>query len=374
MTLIKLFSALPFVFLIAVAGWTQNPVVKIDPASISVDAGETFTVNVAINDADNLRGISVKVEFDPLILEANKISSGGFLSGFGQTFSFSDKNNTEGWAQYDESILGSGDMAQGDGIICKIDFEALANGVSALTIVTADLRDRDNMPVEAEIQHGTVMVGGSAVVVQMYAALEGPFDATNGVMRTQLSERNLVPSTSPYSSAPETVSSVPDNVVDWVLVQLRQTPSGSTIAEKSCFLKNDGTIVQADGQANLTFWDVEEGSYYLVLAHRNHLSQMSANAVALSSIATEFDFSASTSNIYGGQAKLLNASPPVYGLYAGDGEKNGQINQMDVNGVLENRDTVAYSAFDYNLSGIVTVGDVDYADNNGGTSTNVPAN
>lgn len=354
--------------------FSQTPLVKIDPATVSTDVGETFSVDVAIEGAEELRGVSVKIEFDPAILEALSISSGGFMSGFGQTFSFSEKNNDEGWVQYDESILGSGDMAAGSGVICSIEFEAIANGVSALTFTTADLRDRDNSPITTDLENGTVMVGGSAVVVQLYAALEGPFDADNGVMFKHLAERDFLPLSSPYSSAPETVESLPANVVDWVLVQLRETPTGSTVAEKSCFLKTDGTVIQADGQANLTFWDIEEGSYYIVLDHRNHISIMSAEAVALSSEATEFDFSSSASNVYGGEAKLLNANPPVYGMFAGDGDASGQVEQVDQDNVLQDRDTSGYEANDYNLSGIVTVSDTDYAASNVGTLTNVPAN
>jgi hypothetical protein len=265
-------------------------------------------------------------------------------------------------------------MAQGSGTVCEIKFEAVGPGASSLTFDTADLRDFDNMPITTTTQNGSVLVGGSAVVLQLYAALEGPFDTENGIMRTDLAEANLIPLDSPYSSAPETVTAIPNDVVDWILVQLRASASGATVAEMSCFLQNDGAVIQADGQTNLTFWNVEEASYYVVLAHRNHLSVMTADPVALSGTAAEFDFSASPSELYGGQAKLLYSAPPVYGLFAGDGEKSGQINQTDVDGVLQHRDLVDYSNFDFNLSGIVTISDVDKANGNDGTSTNVPAN
>ncbi len=260
--------------------------VKVDPASVSADVGETFTVHIEIENTNNLRGISVKIAFDPAVIQANKVTSGGFMQSFGQTFAFSDKDNQEGWVQYDESILGSGDMGQGSGTVCKIEFEAIGLGSTALTFDTADLRDFDNMPITCTVQNGAVLVGGSAVVVQLYAALEGPFDAANGIMRTDLVDRNLVPLTSPYNTAPQTAATIPEDVVDWVLVQLRASAAGSTVAAKSCFLKNDGAIVQADGQVNLTFMNVDEGTYYIVLSHRNHLAVMSANVLALSGTAT----------------------------------------------------------------------------------------
>ncbi len=348
--------------------------VKIDPASTSVDVGEIFTVDVLVEDALNMRGVSVKVGFDPTVLNVQGVTSGGFMSSFGQTFSFSEKNNDEGWVQYDESILGSGDMAEGGGTVCHLEFEAIAAGSSALTFLVADLRDNDNMSIETTTEDGLVMVGGSAVVVQLYAALEGAFDAAHGVMRTDLRERDVLPLDSPYDSAPESVTAIPENVVDWVLVQLRQSAAGATVAEKSCFIKNDGSVIQADGQTTLTFWGVDAGSYHIVLSHRNHLSAMSADAVALNDQATEFDFSASASNVYGGEAKMLNQNPPVYGLFAGDGDDDGEISQTDIDGVLNNRDLLDYSSFDFNMSGIVTISDVDYANGNSGTQTNVPAN
>ncbi len=373
MKLLKIMMILACCLLTTMPSLSQTHV-KIEPASSSADVGDTFTINVEIESASNLRGVSVKIGFDPAILSAKSISSGGFMQGFGQTFSFSDKDNVEGWAQYDESILGSGDMAQGSGIVCKMTFEAIGTGSSSLTLLTADLRDANNMPITRTTDDGVVLVGGSAVVVRLIAALEGPFDTEKGFMRTQLADRDLVPLNSPYGDAPETVNAIPENVVDWVLVQLRQSPSGATIASKSCFLKSDGLVIQADGQGSLMFWGVDDGSYYIVLSHRNHLDAMSANAIPLNGTTTEFDFSTSASNLYGSQAKLLNANPPVYGLFAGDGNGDGQINQTDVNGVLDSRDSLDYSNFDYNMSGIVSISDVDFANNNGGTSTKVPAN
>ncbi len=376
MKLFKLFQimALCLVLLPIMPLFSQSPIVKIEPAGVSVDVGETFTVNVDIEGASNLRGISIKIGFDPEILTAQSISSGGFLSAFGQTFSFSDKNNEEGWTQYDESILGSGDMADGDGIVCQITFESVGLGSSPLAFTTADLRDDDNIPIDTATEDGTVIVGGSAVLVQVTVALEGPYDAEKSAMATRLKEQNLIPLNSPYDDAAESVGSIPDDVVDWVLVQLRKSPTGATVAEKSCFLKSNGSVVQTDGQVALTFQDVEEGGYYLIVQHRNHLAVMSAEKAALSATATAFDFTKSLSKYYGGQAKLLKNNPDVFGMYAGDGDKDEQIGQMDKAGVLSNRDTVNYSTFDYNCSGIITISDMDYAVSNTGKSTNVAEN
>ena len=154
MKLFKQTVIMALCFLItAVPAWSQSNV-KMEPASVSADVGETFTVKVEIENTNNLRGISVKVAFDPAVVQAQQIIGGAFMRSFGTTFAFSDKDNTEGWAQYDESILGSGDMAQGSGTVCEIEFEAVGPGASSLTFDTADLRDFDNMPIPATTESG----------------------------------------------------------------------------------------------------------------------------------------------------------------------------------------------------------------------------
>ncbi|MBN1558871.1 hypothetical protein JW998_01385 [candidate division KSB1 bacterium] len=371
----KLIFSLYFILWIAAPGWAQSAVVKMDPASVSTDVGETFVVNVAIENASNLRGISVKIDFNPAILQVQKINSGGFMSGFGQTFSFSNKNNTEGWVQYDESILGSGDMAEGAGVVCNIEVKAITNGVSSLTIITADLRDRDNMPITSEVKNATVMVGGSAVLAKVKVMLEGPYNVNASAMITRLQEQELIPLASPYAQAPQTVTFIPEGIVDWILIELRTSAAGLTVAQKSCFLQNNGHVVEPQNQSEiLTFFDLDAGDYYIVLRHRNHLAAMSATAVPLNSSTPplyEFDMK---SKYYGDDAKQLNDAGTLFGMYAGDGDASGEVTATDKNNVLSHRDQTDYLSSDYNLSGFVTISDIDFAAANTNVSTHVPAN
>jgi len=115
---------------------------------------------------------------------------------------------------------------------------------------------------------------------------------------------NLVPLAQPFNSAAygsyagaESVGSIPNGVVDWVLLELRRTTTGSLvnagpasvpgsgatlIGRRAAFLKFDGSIVGTNGtDTALQFNIADEGQYFLVVYHRNHLPIMTSTANAL---------------------------------------------------------------------------------------------
>ncbi|MFZ1289608.1 MAG: CRTAC1 family protein [Melioribacteraceae bacterium] len=112
--------------------------------------------------------------------------------------------------------------------------------------------------------------------------LEGSYDAANNNMRDDINSSILL--TSPYSEDPRTVSDVPANIVDWVLVELRTSANGSAVASKSAFLRNDGKIVADDGTTEYIEIDAAVGDYYIVVKHRNHLTVMSTDPVHVDNI------------------------------------------------------------------------------------------
>ncbi len=149
--------------------------------------------------------------------------------------------------------------------------------------------------------------------------LEGSF--ASGSMTTTLNSNGDLPIHQPYNAAPwnhnggELVSDldaspengIPDfyennpDIVDWILVELRTGIDASTkVAQRSGFVKSDGTVVGPDGTSPLRF-GVKEGSYYIVVSHRNHLPVMSANPVPFTNAAvTNYDFTTGSDKYYGG--------------------------------------------------------------------------
>ncbi len=116
--------------------------------------------------------------------------------------------------------------------------------------------------------------------------LEGSY-LSNQVMSNELSIAGAIPNNQPFNQSPwnysgnENVSTIPSNIVDWVLVSLRSDiDKSSTVVSRAGFVKSDGTVVELDGSSPLTF-PVAEGNYYIVVEHRNHLSIMSSTKVPI---------------------------------------------------------------------------------------------
>lgn len=194
------------------------------------------------------------------------------------------------------------------------------------------------------------------VKVRTRIFLEGPY-TFDSEMDTILKENGVIPLQSPYNQDPRFVESIPDSTVDWVLVQLRKIKTGHPIISRSCFLRKDGYIITEENTTADFF--VEEGDYYIVVRHRNHLDVMSSSAVSLSRVTSDYDFTTGTDQYEGIDAVQLETG--VYGMYAGDGNESGIVTISDANLALSNRDNVGYEISDYNLSGIVTISDVNHA-------------
>ena len=196
--------------------------------------------------------------------------------------------------------------------------------------------------------------------VKLKVFLQGPYDATGDSMSTALNES--IPKTSPYTEDERTVSSIPADIIDWVLVELRSTVDGSAVVSRSAFLHKDGRIVADDGTTLYIEMSTSAGDYFIVIKHRNHLAVESDEAHTLSSgSSTLYDFTVDESTAYdkyyGGDASLLESS--VYGMYAGDSNQSGIITNSDKDGIISDLNKAGYYEADTNCSGIITNSDKD---------------
>lgn len=201
-----------------------------------------------------------------------------------------------------------------------------------------------------------------AVTLESTVFLQGAYEAP-GRMRNTLQASGWLPTAQPYGGAPwhytgdEALSAGEwadtTAIVDWVLVQLRTAPAVETaIATRAALLLRDGRIAGVDGQA-LRFDDVSPGHYYVVVRHRNHLPVMSAAPVDFTSGSARYDFSAAPSQGYGFDP-MVRLADGRYGLYAGDADGNGQIQNSDKNSYWwPSVGKAGYEAADFNLNGQV---------------------
>ena len=145
----------------------------------------------------------------------------------------------------------------------------------------------------------------SNVLLKVKIFLEGAYNSTTKEMTMNINGQ--LPLTSPYSEDPRNVSSVPPQAVDWILIQLRNTATGSAITSKSVFINKDGKLINDNGTSKDIELTAPEGNYFIVIKHRNHLAVMSTNAISLNSTAsTSYDFTTGSEKFYGtGGAKQI---------------------------------------------------------------------
>ncbi len=239
--------------------------------------------------------------------------------------------------------------------------------------------------VFSDFQGGKFALGTLPLVLtDIIAFMEGPYDSDS--MNTYLRQNALLPLAQPYSGEPwnytgtETVSSVPSGVVDWVLVELRTgTSASSMIGQRTGFLLSDGHIVDTDGVSPLTFKEVEDGDYYVVIYNRNHCAIMSATPLSFAnSEATGYDFASDLDNYYGGATAAAELESEVWGMWSSDINNDGQITTSDYTLWYNSARTgdSGYLETDINYDGQVTTSDYTIWYNNArvGASSGVPEN
>ncbi len=214
------------------------------------------------------------------------------------------------------------------------------------------------------------------VFVEIKICLEGPYKASGDTMNTALNASGYIPKTSPYPEDPRTVSTVPSNVVDWVLIQLRAKADSATVAFRSAFVNKNGMVVAENGLETKIEMNAVEGYYFIVIKHRNHLAVMGAEHVELkNSGAILFDFTLNKNQYYGTDA-CKELRPNLWGLWAGDINQDKQITTMDYTSWYNSAriGDYGYKLTDMNFDGQVTTIDYTLWYNNTrlGASSKVP--
>jgi hypothetical protein len=189
----------------------------------------------------------------------------------------------------------------------------------------------------------------TCVTFNLKAILEGPYSTTTGKMTTTLNQRGLLPGQSPiglfaiptangqpYTGAPWNYSGTevmplagyPATVTDWVLVSLRTSETkASTVFRAAALLHEDGSITFTSPCIN-----VPNGSYYVLVEHRNHTGVMSPTPVPIVNGTLTHDFTLGDS--------YITTNPPSFGqktkggkyvMYAGDLKKANSADNYDIN-------------------------------------------
>ena len=263
--------------------------------------------------------------------------------------------STDGGATFTSTVSGGVYSNVTTATLSIIGVTAAMNGYQYRCVVT---------PGGATSTAGVLTVNPLKVNVKVI--LQGPYNNA-GAMAVVLRAKAYFPLAQPYNTAPwnyagtESVASVPANVVDWVLVELRSgTASSTTVMKKAGFVLSDGSVVGTDGINPIAFSGLDINNYYIVVRHRNHLAIMSATAQPLSSTSALYDFTTGLTQAYGLSPMLLAIDGKAV-MVGGDVNTNGtarangpaSVNDLTILINFLGASTLnVYSSYDVNLDGV----------------------
>jgi hypothetical protein len=180
-------------------GMLQSAVVRIDPNLSLVANGETFRVDVVIEDAQDLAGFEIVLDYDPAVLEVptavNPMILGPFLDVPDRSVVelMNEIDPVTGVITYVVGSFGAGDGPDGDGTLASVDLTARALGSSDLDLVEVQIGDTDGNPQTASVGDGRVIVAAAPISGQVLIQKGGqPATAAPDDLLTYTLQRSLV--------------------------------------------------------------------------------------------------------------------------------------------------------------------------------------
>lgn len=194
-------------------GLAQGTTVVIAPSSIEVAVGATTTVDIRIENVNDLFGAEVHLTFDPALLEVMdadsgtadvQIQPGTFLTPFVIAQNIADQ--AAGKIHFAVSQGSSDESVSGSGALATVTFRGKAAGTSTISFDSALLADRDGEPISAVTQGGSITVTGGDTPTPTNTPTPGP---TPTPTPTPTPGPTLTPTPTPTSGPSPTPTSTP---------------------------------------------------------------------------------------------------------------------------------------------------------------------
>ncbi|MBN1338138.1 MAG: hypothetical protein JXA03_02380, partial [Bacteroidales bacterium] len=276
----------------------------------------------------------------------------------------------------------TGTVAVGGSQNIDVTFNAagLASGTYHATIVV-----QNNDPNNSSVAIPVTLIVDAGYQVALKVFMEGPFETTQ--MNSYLAALPEFPLSQPYNVSPwfytgsENIASVPNpDIVDWVLVELRDAASASAatgatmIEQQAGFVLKNGSVVSVDGFTPMSFTVEPVQSLFAIIQHRNHLDIMSANPLTPSGNSYSYDYTTGVGQVFGGALGHKQLAAGIWGMIGGDGLPDGQVGNSDkVDIWVPQSGNSGYYFGDFSLDGQVNNLDkVEVWMPNGGSGSQVP--
>jgi len=154
--MVKKVAVLVLGIFVMIGGAFASPIISV--GSSTVFSGDTTTVDVTIENADDLYGYQFDVIYDPSIVSLTNATEGAFLSSGGATFFLADPT-VAGDGFVTATLLGALSGVSGNGTLFSLSFMGLAVGNSAVTLDNVFLIQSDlNQVTDFTVNPGAVNV------------------------------------------------------------------------------------------------------------------------------------------------------------------------------------------------------------------------
>ncbi len=142
-----------------VAPQGQGAQLHFDPATVSVKAGETTTVGLVVQNAQDLYSVPMLLQFDPKVISVDDVRQGGFLSGGTQPIAIVQRVDKErGQAIISATRMPNTPGVNGSGTLFGIVVRGVAAGNTTLSILQVNARDSQQRPLAFVTSEATIQV------------------------------------------------------------------------------------------------------------------------------------------------------------------------------------------------------------------------
>jgi hypothetical protein len=136
--------------------------VSFNPLNFFAKVGDKISVQVQISQATRVGSVPFHVAYDPKILQFVSGTEGGFLKSDGASTVYNSQASTVSEVFVALARIGVPSGAAGGGILCTLEFQAIAPGSSSLSFTEASVLDPQGQPLPAQFS------GGATVGVQAH--------------------------------------------------------------------------------------------------------------------------------------------------------------------------------------------------------------
>lgn len=125
-----------------------------DPPAAEFAGPSTRTVQVVVDQIDDLLGASLTIVYDPAVVSPSDVVAGEVIAGASCSYFLDTDTATPGQIRMDVAFFGC--TATGSGSMVAVTFTGVAAGTSPLELAAVDLRDSLNEPIAFSTEPGSL--------------------------------------------------------------------------------------------------------------------------------------------------------------------------------------------------------------------------